>query len=363
MGLTWAQPRCWPWPRWRLPYLIAVAVISGLLLWFAQPALRLSILISTYGVLAHARVALGRSGGRMVLIALVIGMVPVLWWTNGATLLQCGIWVIGVFLVQTFTELGMRERAARQYAEGLAADLRAMQQQLRHYAVHAEETATLRERERVAREMHDTLAQGLSASLMHIETGITLLPVGSTEARQQFNRARELAHGTLTETRVTILEMRSEALEDQSLVQALRTLAARSATDQRQITVAVHIDEEDARLTGSIALASYRIAQEALTNAIKHSHAHTIAIELSIEHGCLHLTVTDDGVGFDPQQLRAPQPDSGFGCIGMRERARLLQGQLDIISAPYMGTQVVASLPVPLLSEEHSYATNSSLAG
>jgi len=108
--LTWAQPRFLRWPQRRNLSLLLISLITGLLLWYAPPPLRLTLLISTYGVLAHARVALGRRGGQLVWLALIVGIVPVLWYLQAVTLLQFGIWCMGIFFVQTFTGLGMQER-------------------------------------------------------------------------------------------------------------------------------------------------------------------------------------------------------------------------------------------------------------
>jgi signal transduction histidine kinase len=304
--LAVVQPRLFPWPRWRVAYLIFLFLITFILELFGPPQMRLLGYIAMYGIATHARVSFGRTGGWLVgcvlALAFLLAVVLMTWLSVGmkppTTMLQFGIWLGGLLFVYAFTELGTQERSARLRGEKLVAELTLAQEQLRAYALRAEELATMRERTRVAREIHDTLAQGLAAIVMHLETGGAVFHEKPSLARQHMERARKLASEHLTEARNAILELRADALEAQSLPLALATLASGwQGEGDGQATFRMNDIAQDAQFAPGVELACYRITQEALSNAAKHGHAEHVDIELSMEVDGLCLTVTDDGVG------------------------------------------------------------------
>jgi len=283
----------------------------------------------------------------MVLIAPKLGL-----GLNETTVLfQFAIWLSGLVVLHIFTAIGVHERAARQHSETLVQELTLAQAQLRTYALRVEELATMRERARVAREVHDTLAQGLAAIKMHLEVGATILREKPDLAQKHMERARDLAGEHLDEARSTILALRTDALGGQTLPSALTALAAAwrpkySAGDGYATFCVGNVPQEFWQtLPPALELACYRVTQEALSNADKHGKAQMVAIELSIEQNTLCLTVTDDGVGFDPAAIQRGT-HGGFGIIGMHERMRLLNGRLEIISAPGAGTQIAMMVPL-----------------
>jgi signal transduction histidine kinase len=373
------QPRFFPWPRWRITYLSSLFVMTLILGLVGSPPVHLLSYIAMYGVATHARVAFGRKGGWLVggvlALAILLDVAIAAWLPveirESTTLLQFSIWFGGLLFVYAFTELGTQERSARLRGEKLVAELTLVQEQLRAYALRAEELATMRERTRLAREIHDTLAQGLAAIVMHLETGVAVFSENPSQARQHMERARKLASGHLAEARNAILELRTDALEAQSLPLALAALASawqpwQGASDGKA-TFRTNDILQDARFAPGVELACYRIAQEALSNAARHGHARHADIELSMEVDGLCLTITDDGVGFDPASIYPRDSKGGFGIIGMRERMRLLSGRLEVISAPGAGTQVFAIIPLgsiheidqALVKELTSHAANS----
>jgi two-component system sensor histidine kinase NreB len=133
-------------------------------------------------------------------------------------------------------------------------------------------------------------------------------------------------------------------LDDLGLVPALRTLAKQPSGSE----VLLHVDGLRDRLPAPIETALYRIAQEALTNANKYAKASHVNIDLRCLDGLIRLRVRDDGVGFDPKSIpeREEPGRAGLGIFGMRERATLLRGTLEVHSAPRQGTEVVAQLPL-----------------
>lgn len=377
--LAVVQPRFFPWPRWRVAYLLSLFLMTLFLGLFGPPPVHLLSYIAMYGVATHARVAFGRTGGWLVggvlALAFLLDVILMTWLPieirASTTLLQFSIWFGGLLFVYAFTELGTQERSARLRGEKLVAELTLAHEQLRAYALRAEELATMRERTRLAREFHDTLAQGLAAIVMHLETGGAVFSEKPAQARQHMERARTLASEHLAEARNAILELRTDALEAQSLPLALAALAAawqpwQGSTDGKA-TFRTNDIPQDTKFAPGVELACYRIAQEALSNAARHGHARHADIELSMEADGLCLTITDDGAGFDPASIYPRDGKGGFGIIGMRERMRLLNGRLEVISAPGAGTQVFAMIPLGAIDtidearvkELKNYAANS----
>jgi len=247
------------------------------------------------------------------------------------------------------TDQGVAEREARRHSEQLVHELQVAQAQLRAYAAQAEDVATTRERARLAREVHDTLAQGLAAITLHLDVGDTVFDTSPAQARQALRRARDVAQTHLREARWTVLALRTAARPPVPLPAALAALAAAwepwAGAPRGQATFHADAAVAATRAAPAVELAYYRVAQEALRNAARHGHAQQVAVELSLEPQGLCLTVTDDGCGFDPATVQ-PRTDGGVGLIGMRERVELLGGQLDVVSAPGAGTQIVATVPL-----------------
>jgi two-component system sensor histidine kinase NreB len=163
-------------------------------------------------------------------------------------------------------------------------------------------------------------------------------------ARQQLAAVKRTLEGTLEEVHRMSQDLRPSVLDDLGLVPALRTLAKQPSGAQ----VSLHVDGLRDRLSAPIETALYRIAQEALTNANKYARASQVKIDLRCVNSHVWLRVLDDGVGFDPRSIpdREEPGRAGLGIFGMRERASLLHGTLDVRSAPQKGTEVIAELPL-----------------
>ncbi|HJX29807.1 MAG TPA: GAF domain-containing sensor histidine kinase [Thermoanaerobaculia bacterium] len=207
--------------------------------------------------------------------------------------------------------------------------------------LHAQrlEAAQTEERNRLAREIHDTIAQDFSAIAFQLEAAEALLAQGAEPVRVQrsVTAALGLARKGLEEARRSVLDLRAAPLEGRTLPEALAALAAEAGSAGLAVTFA---SEGPAALPSAIEVGLYRIAQEALQNALRHAAASRIALRLQAAPDRVHLTVEDDGRGFDG----APE-GSRFGLIGMRERARLLGGTFRVESSPGAGTRVTAEVP------------------
>lgn len=204
-----------------------------------------------------------------------------------------------------------------------------------------EQLATSRERNRLARELHDTLAHSLAAVAVQLEAVRSRWDEDPAEARRILDRSLQGARDGLAEARRAIAELRASPLEDFGLNAALRRLGA--ATEARSgIPVVVALDSASPDLDPGTEQAVYRIADEALTNSVRHSGAGQVELTLRRERGRLRLLVADDGAGFDGA---ATIPDGHVGLAGMTERAQLVGGTLDISSVPGSGTTVRFEVP------------------
>jgi signal transduction histidine kinase len=209
--------------------------------------------------------------------------------------------------------------------------------------LRARELATEEERRRWARELHDETLQGLGALRLALASARRMSDPEAWHAAID-DAVREL-DTEIASVRGIIADVRPAALDELGIAAAIEALAERIRT--RGIDVAVHVDLDweagraAARPDDELETAVYRIAQEAMTNALKHSSAESLKLDLTEEDGYLTLRIEDGGDGFDPEAT-----SDGFGLLGMRERVELLGGNLSVASAPGAGTTVIARLPV-----------------
>ncbi len=214
-------------------------------------------------------------------------------------------------------------------------------------AENATRLARAEERTRIAREIHDTLAQGLTAIALNIEGAMRQLETHPERARERLGRALAMARENLEDARRSVVDLRtSSQLEGKPLAEALAGLA-RSFTSETGVPVnlqAARIERLPLRTEAEL----FRIAQEALTNVRKHAHAHEVELALRRRGSTISLWVRDDGRGF-AHSTRIRRPDC-HGLVGMRERAKLLGGHLEINSAAGRGTRVIARVPASAAS-------------
>jgi two-component system, NarL family, sensor histidine kinase UhpB len=207
------------------------------------------------------------------------------------------------------------------------------------------------ERRRVARELHDEAGQALTAVIIGLERGLASMPEVyaadlPVQPRQLISNLRDLAAQTLDEVRKLALELRPSVLDDLGLAAALRQYV-RSTEERSGVATQLALigwDETEARLPPEVETALFRIAQEALTNVIRHAQATAVQVRLRREPGAVSLEVRDDGVGL--KAVPATQAGEHLGMFGMRERARLLRGELHVRSVPPHGTLVQVDIPL-----------------
>jgi signal transduction histidine kinase len=215
------------------------------------------------------------------------------------------------------------------------------------------QAGVLRERQRMAHEIHDTLAQGFTSIVMNLEAAEGDVPPSSTRAQQHLDQARLTARESLTEARRLVWALRPEALESASLPEVLGRLAERWSTESG-VFAGVSTTGTTCPLPSEVESALFRVAQEALNNARKHAlGASRVALTLSYMGETVALDVRDDGAGFDPAREVGRVRDresGGFGLKGMRERVEGVGGLLSVESAPGEGSTLTVELPVVWLT-------------
>ena len=243
------------------------------------------------------------------------------------------------FFVVVYVVLYSRQAEARMQAQGLLRDLEIANRQLTEYAARVEDLTIAAERQRMARELHDTLSQGLAGLIMQLEAADAHLAADHPErARSILEQSMEKARGALQEARQAIADLRqpsgrdlAEAVEQE----AQRFSLATGIACQPSIQLKTAIPED-------VAETAIRAISEGLTNIARHAHAKLVSLRVVGVSGKLEIEIRDDGVGFNP---RALQPGR-YGLLGMRERLRLAGGQLDIQSEPGQGTRLLIRFPL-----------------
>ena len=206
----------------------------------------------------------------------------------------------------------------------------------------AEKAAVAEERSRLARELHDSVTQSLYGVYMYAEATARLLEAGDVPAAiEQVRDIHHTAREALGEMRLLIYELRPPLLDEQGLVAALQDRL--DAVEGRAGIHTTLIADVQTSLPPTLEDGLYRIAQEALNNALKHAQAQHIGIELRQSNGKVVLKITDDGIGFDPAMV---QEGGGLGLRGMQERSAHLQGRLEVQSAPAAGTTILVEVPL-----------------
>lgn len=283
----------------------------------------------------------GKNGWRIVMAMLVSGYV-----LQGILIHMVSVSNLRQYIAMTIGWLGMvgfLGWLVIRLVGALRAEQRALlkaNKQLAQRAATIEQLAESRERNRLARELHDTLAHSLTGVSVQLQALDTLMKYDPDAAEEQLKETQATVREGIYESRRAIDALRATPLEDLGLSEALRQLCRR---DAERIGIEFHceIDEIEA-LDPLTEQAVYRVAEAALANVERHAAASTVTVRLRKETPGTHLRleVQDDGVGFDVSKI----PEDRFGIAGMRERAELVGGDLRIESTPSRGTIVILSI-------------------
>jgi len=251
-------------------------------------------------------------------------------------LLWFGITVIGAFFGLWIHSIISQSIERKQL-------IRELEETRAELAQSEREAGRLQERERLAREIHDTLAQGFTSIVMNLEAAEQALPTDLDTLRHHLDTARRTARLSLEQAREVVQDLRPDLLTQQTLPEALVRVAARwsgeTGVEATAVTTGIVLP-----LHPEIEVTLLRAVQEALANVHKHANARTVQITLSYMGDIVMLDVQDDGVGLNGA---APSPlTGGFGLTAMRERVTQLGGALDVESEPNAGTTIAISIPV-----------------
>lgn len=232
---------------------------------------------------------------------------------------------VGIFINALVTRSRLQQQSLREANSNLT-----------HYASTLEQLTVSRERNRLARELHDTVAHSLTALSLSLETAKAYFDVDIAQTRDLVDMSIEATRKGVDETRRALKALRSSDLEDLGLRLAIKKIAE-SAASRFSLDLELGLQDPLPYLSPDVEQTIFRITQEAIENITKHSHAKKFNIEL-INNGHTHLTIQDDGIGFD---IKSKEPVGHFGLIGMKERAEISGGNLKIESQKDKGTKVV----------------------
>jgi signal transduction histidine kinase len=238
------------------------------------------------------------------------------------------------------------DRQRQQSAALTEANLKLVQ-----YAATSEQLAASHERNRLARELHDTLAHSLSGVAVQLQAVQALWELNPSQARQNLDRALQATESGLTEARRALQALRASPLEDLGLTLAVSDLA-KSTAARANLRLDLTIQNRLEKLALPVEQCIYRVAQESLTNVARHAEATWLRVSLGHEAGTLALTISDDGRGFDPAAVNGAH----YGLRGLRERAELIGATLQVTSAYQTGTTVRL-----LVTNEEAYDSRGNL--
>jgi signal transduction histidine kinase/pimeloyl-ACP methyl ester carboxylesterase len=227
-----------------------------------------------------------------------------------------------------------------------------IREKLRHSAV-------LEERNRIARELHDTLEQELAGITMQLDLAADCFQQAPRIAQQALEAARDMSRHSMVEARRSVWDLRCQLLQHGDLVSAIPQIVE-PLVSRGQAKVDVKIQGSPGRLPGQVEMNLLRIGQEAVANAVKHGRAQHVNIELHYASSSVCLTVTDDGQGFAAGQAA---PTGHFGLLDMRERAQSMGSELKIDSEPGRGTRVAVEVPVNSSEAHHAEPKTNTYSG
>ncbi len=264
-------------------------------------------------------------------------------------ILQDQLTLLPAFLYAFTFPFFMRQQQQRRRAEELVAQLEAAQAQLRAHADQVEELAVSRERNRMAREIHDILGHYLTILAVQLETALKLEERGDPRLHDELLEARRAAAESLAEVRQSVSALRPTDLSHATLTEALARLVHEFAATLPETEIVLDAEGDIDALAPELRVTLYRCVQEALTNIRKHAQASKALVRLRVAGGQGELTVLDNGQGVADGSQTSP---SGFGLQGIRERIALVGGSVMAGPEPGGGWRVEATLPVAASGEQ-----------
>jgi NarL family two-component system sensor histidine kinase YdfH len=340
--LHWMVTRLIQTPSHQAFYVIGQGLLAFVITYLSQNTgmilgIYMALIGETLGFLG-----ITRWGILSTLYYISLSLISFLLFTNPD---QAMFWLITiipiVIFVGMYVTLYVRQADAREKAQALASELEAANRQLTAYAAQVEDLSIANERQRMARELHDTLSQGLAGLILQLEAADAHLANDRQQKAQGIiANAMVQARATLADARRAIDDLRQPSLDD--LDSALRLEASRF-TGATGIPVELHLDPISP-LSEPVTETAVRAVAEALTNIAHHARAQQVEIDVRVMSECLSISVRDDGVGFDPSSI----PSGHYGLLGVQERVRLVNGCFEIQSTSGNGTTLKLEFPLPI---------------
>jgi len=269
---------------------------------------------------------------------------------------------IAIFIVRFLR--AFQVEADRQLAELQTARLQEAEQRemLRGELFRRVVAAQEAERQRIARDLHDETGQSLTAIGLGLRGLFDSLGPRNSAGRATLHRLQTLTADSLKELQRIISDLRPSHLDDLGLPAALRWYASK-LQGLAPFDIKVNISGEETALDEAVKITAFRIVQEALTNVVKHANAQKVGIELHFHEDHLHIFVRDDGIGFDPEEVKTQRANRpSLGLAGIEERAALFGGRSQIQSRPGYGTEIKVTIPYRLANSEEEHE-HTSIAG
>ncbi len=226
---------------------------------------------------------------------------------------------------------------------------RRLQEQMTLTRQKLKTSAVLEERNRIARELHDSLEQELAGITMQLDLAVDCFGQAPRIAEQALATARNMSRHSMVEARRSVWDLRCQLLEDGDLASALEQIVA-PLTQREKVQIIAKFEGTAVRLPRSVEMNLLRIGQEAVANAVKHGRARQVVVELRYAAGSVRLTVTDDGKGFAADQAA---PSGHFGLLDMRERAQSMACHLQVESKPGEGARIAVEVPIDCNRVQH----------
>lgn len=341
-------PRLTPRRRWLPVYFVMQGALVFIINQLTSP---LGTTVGLYLYLALAAQAIGLLSNQAYLAAFVaaiylaLALLNFIWLRGWAALPAfLGLAASQAFLVITFVVLLFRQANARKRAQALLAELEVAHRQLADYAARVEDLTLINERQRLARELHDTLAQGLAGIILQLEAVDKQLAHGRAERAQSIAvQAMERARTTLAEARRAIDDLRAGPGTPATLPERVRETVERfSAVTNIPCELEFNLSQP---ISESFQEHISRSVAEGLTNVARHARANRAWVRVAEANDEIEIVIGDNGVGFDFAE--AHRRTGHYGLVGLRERARLLGGTFDVVSQVGRGTTLTVRLPVP----------------
>ncbi len=345
IALHWLSPYLNFAKPWSLPYLSIQGALVFVISWLmGNPTLGIGLYMALIGE-AVGILRKVRMNAVAITVYLVLSLLNFFLYSGWESVRSWAISILPMTIfVVTYVILFTRQADARASAVKLAHELEEANQQLAAYADKIQQLTLTTERQRMARELHDTLSQGLAGTILQLEAADSHLSNQRPERAQTIIRqAMERARTTLADARRVIDDLRSGiASNGTELIDSIQAESNHFTTAfgvpvELTLNIPDHLSE---RLKEQI----YRIISEFLTNTARHAHASQVKICIEPENQQVKITAWDNGIGFNPdQEIGKP---GHYGLLGLRERVRLANGQIEIKSSPKQGTCLTVNLPM-----------------